>query len=111
MTGCFSRRAQADASSDVVVIRSMPTAVRPKALICQGCSGKFEPCISLAGPLHFHSRMTAVAVRRVDEDRSGLDMWAGGGCDIGISGGGPRAIRLWRMHSSVMAGALGSLTP
>src|ERR1700732_5426508 len=50
MTGCLARRAQTAASAAVVVISSMngPYAfgrgVLPKALICQGSCGKFEPC-------------------------------------------------------------------
>jgi hypothetical protein len=51
MTGCKARRAQAAASSEVVVIKSMSTADQPKELICQGSPSEFEPCIP-AGDCH-----------------------------------------------------------
>src|SRR5213592_269958 len=53
MTGYSASRAHAAASSEVVVIRSIngPYAFRngvlPKALICQGSWGEFEPGISI----------------------------------------------------------------
>src|SRR5258708_33760247 len=55
MTGCKARRAQAAASSEVVVIKSMSTADQPKELICQGSRSEFEPCIPAANCHDFDS--------------------------------------------------------